>query len=119
MQVEYFLFLFIVIADPVKAKDVTLCQCVISKDYFNLIKENEFSVCNQSSKNIQYLIESHMTLARNMELVAYPSKLIVAKLSRTWDLATFNILDTKLGQWLTGKMKNTYPLLKDFSYVME
>ncbi|CAF2208352.1 unnamed protein product [Rotaria magnacalcarata] len=119
MQVEYFLFLFIAIADPVKAKYVALRQYVISKDYFNGIKENEFSVYNQSSKNIQCLIESHMTSARNMELVAYLSKLIVGKLFETLDLATFNILDTKSGQCLTGKMKNTYPLLKDFSYVME
>ncbi|CAF3539269.1 unnamed protein product [Rotaria socialis] len=118
MQLEYFLFIFIAIADLFKAKDVALRQYVLSKDYFNGIKENEFSVYNQSSKNIQYRIESHMALARNIELVAYLSKLIVGKLCETLDLATFNILDTKSGQCLTGKMKNTYPLFKNFSYVI-
>ena len=83
MPVGCSLFLFVAIAYLVNAKDVALRQYVLNKDFFNGFKENEFTIYEQSSKNIQYRIESHFKVAHNLELVAYPSKQVVANLTGT------------------------------------
>lgn len=119
MPIGCSLFVFMSLAYITITADAVPRQYEIYKDFINGLKLNEYTVFNQSSKNILYRIESHFTLLNNLELVAYPEKQIVANISGSLYSATFKILNTRSGQWSVGKCQSKFTLTNDFKYIIE
>lgn len=102
MPIGCSLFVFMSLAYITITADAVPRQYEIYKDFINGLKLNEYTVFNQSSKNILYRIESHFTLLNNLELVAYPEKQIVANIIVVLcilPLSRFLILGPVNGQW--------------------
>jgi hypothetical protein len=57
-----------------------LRQYRIEKDFFSGLKAGEFSVYDQSGKNLLYRLESRYAVTQTSELYAYPSKQMVASI---------------------------------------
>ncbi|CAF2822920.1 unnamed protein product [Rotaria sp. Silwood2] len=79
---------------------------IIQKDLLNPIKAGEFSIFDYTEKQLQYRIESRLTFMQSVELIAYPSKQVVAKLNKNLKLflykGTISILDPRSNQWIKG-----------------
>jgi len=76
-----------------------LRQYVIEKDFFTGFKAGEFSVYDQSEKNLLYRLESSYAITQTAQLYAYPGKQMVGSIRNTWspwgtifDLKIFNKL---------------------------
>ena len=106
----------------------TLVNCLtplreyhIRRDILNGVKAPEFSIFDQTGKILQYRIESRYNGLHSVELVAYPSKQVVARLKNTftWLLyeGTFEILDTQSQQWRTGKISQNLKLFNHKSTI--
>jgi len=74
-------------------------QYVIEKDFFTGFKAGEFSVYDQSEKNLLYRLESSYAITQTAQLYAYPGKQMVGSIRNTWspwgtifDLKIFNKL---------------------------
>ena len=59
-------------------------QYVVTKDFFTGLKAGEFSVYDQSGKNLLYRLESRYALTQTAELYAYPGKQLVASIRSIW-----------------------------------
>ncbi len=59
-------------------------QYVIEKDFFTGLKAGEFSIYDQSGRNLLYRLESRYAVAQRLELYAYPGKQLVASLRNSW-----------------------------------
>ncbi|CAF1648855.1 unnamed protein product, partial [Rotaria sp. Silwood1] len=55
-------------------------EYVVKKDFITGFKAGEFSIYDQTGKNFQYRVESRYNAAHSVELVAYPSKQVIARL---------------------------------------
>jgi hypothetical protein len=61
-----------------------LRQYVIEKDFFTGFKSGEFSIYDQSGRNLLYRIESQYAITQTVALYAYPRKQMVATIRQTW-----------------------------------
>jgi hypothetical protein len=59
-------------------------QYVIEKDFLSGFKAGEFSVYDQSERNLLYRLESRYAITQTSELYAYPGKQMVASLRNIW-----------------------------------
>ena len=59
-------------------------QYIIEKDFFTGLKAGEFSVYDQSGKNLLYRLESRYAVTQRAELYAFPGKQLVASLRNSW-----------------------------------
>lgn len=93
----------------------------IRRDILNGVKAPEFSIFDKTGKILQYRVESRYNGLHSVELVAYPSKTVVARLKNkiTWLLyeGTVEILDTQSQQWSTGKISQNLKLLSHKSTI--
>jgi hypothetical protein len=64
----------------------------IEKDLFTGIKAGEFSVYDQSGRNLLYRLESRYAITQTAELYTYPSKQIIASIRNTWSPLRKDIL---------------------------
>ena len=107
---------------------ITLANCLtplreyhIRRDILNGVKAPEFSIFDKTGKILQYRIESRYNGLHSVELVAYPSKQVVARLKNkiTWLLyeGTVEILDAQSQQWSTGKISQNLQLLNHKSTI--
>jgi hypothetical protein len=59
-------------------------QYVIEKDFFSRFKAGEFSVYDQSGRNLVCRLESHYAITQTAELYAYPRKQMIASIRNIW-----------------------------------
>lgn len=59
-------------------------QYIIEKDFFSGIKAGEFSVFDQSGRNLLYRLESRYAVTQTAALYAYPGKQMVASIRNIW-----------------------------------
>ena len=94
---------------------------IIEKDFFNPIKAGEFTVSDTTGKEIQYRVESKFSLMQSVEVIAYPSKKVIAKLDKKFSLlfykAAISILDPQSNQWIEGTIEEKFlsPLTIDWN----
>ncbi|CAF1076179.1 unnamed protein product [Rotaria sordida] len=85
------------------------------KIFFTGVKAGEFSIYDQTGKNLKHRIESRYNALHSVELVAYPSKQIIARLKSqiTFLLykGTLEILDVKSNKWITGTINHKLKIL--------
>ncbi|CAF1436002.1 unnamed protein product [Rotaria sp. Silwood1] len=96
-------------------------EYVIKKDFFTGVKAGEFSVYDRTGKNLQYRIESRYNALHSVELVAYPSKQVIARLKNQITLllykGTLEILDAKSNKWITGTINQKLKVLNHKSII--
>jgi hypothetical protein len=61
-----------------------LRKYIIEKDFFTGFKAGEFSIYDQSSKNLVYRLESRYAVTQRSELYAYPGRQLVASIRNSW-----------------------------------
>lgn len=84
---------------------------ILKKDFLSGIKSNEFSVYDDKSQQVKYRIESRLLPRHNNEIIAYPSKKVIAKLKGQWSLVTYSgdisIFDQNSNTWINGNITDT------------
>ncbi|CAF3025515.1 unnamed protein product [Rotaria socialis] len=108
----YFYFLFVSIESR-----RNLQNYIVSHEYLSEVKQDQFSVYDQSEKNLLCRIESSSSdylFNRLNNLIAYPSYQSIASMESLWTpsplmyQAYMNILDDQLNQWVIGKIYQRY-----------
>ncbi|CAF1187330.1 unnamed protein product [Rotaria magnacalcarata] len=88
----------------------------IRKDYFHGLKPGEFTVYNPTGKTTYYRIESHYGILHSLELISYPSKIVVGKLKAKLSLllykAELDIFDNKSQRWINGTIDANFQLFE-------
>ncbi|CAF3839249.1 unnamed protein product [Rotaria sp. Silwood1] len=97
-------------------------EYVVKKDFITGFKAGEFSIYDQTGKNFQYRVESRYNAAHSVELVAYPSKQVIARLKNqlTFFLykGTLEILDAaSKKKWITGTINQKLKMLSHTSII--
>lgn len=110
----------------IAAANVAVCltpvrEFWIRRDLLVGVKAPEFSVYDKSGKNIQYRIESKYFQLHSIELIAQPSKQVVARLKSkpTWFLyeGSFSVLDPKTQEWTNGNFSQNLRVLSHRSVI--
>ncbi|CAF2793138.1 unnamed protein product [Rotaria sp. Silwood2] len=87
---------------------------VVKKDFFTGGISREFSVYDITEKHLKYRIESRFSFRHNNEIVVYPSKQVVGKLTGRWSMwkyaAYISLLDLSSNQWISGNITETSTL---------
>ncbi len=81
---------------------------VVRKDFLADIKKREFDIFDQTESTLQYYIEAKRNFGEKIEIIAAPSKQVVAKLKRNISFmykATISVLDPRSNRWIDGKIK--------------
>ena len=81
---------------------------VVRKEFLAQIKKREFDIFDQTESTLQYYIEAKRNFGEYIEIIAAPSKQVVAKLKRDVAFrykATISILDPDTNRWIDGKIK--------------
>ncbi len=92
----------------------TLSNYVIRKSFLADIKKREFDVFDQTENNLQYFIEARRNFGEAIEIIASPSKQVIAKLKRNFSFmykATISVLDPRSNRWIDGKIKENLRLV--------
>ncbi|CAF2819499.1 unnamed protein product [Rotaria sp. Silwood2] len=117
MMLRIFLLLFITII----ACSTSKREYVVKKDFLTGVKAGEFSIYDQTGKNLQYRVESRYNALHSVELVAYPSKQVIARLKNQITLllykGTLEILDAKSNKWITGTINQKLKILNHKSVI--
>lgn len=96
-------------------------EYVVKKDFITGVKAGEFTIYDQSGKNIQYRVESRYNALHSVELVAYPSKKVIARLKNQVTLllykGTLQLLDSKSRTWINGTINQKLKLLNHKSII--
>jgi hypothetical protein len=78
------ILVLICLFSPKTQSQWALRQYVMEKDFFTGLKSGEFSVYDQSERNLLYRLESRYAITQRAELYAYPGKQIIASIRNTW-----------------------------------
>lgn len=117
----YFLLLLVVIVCYAHSQAPTSTY-VIEKDFFNVMKPGQFSIYGSSEQQLQYRIQSQFAFGHSLELFAYPSNELIAKLKSPWlhllYKANISVFDTKLNQWIDGQIRKHFTFFDD-KYTIE
>ncbi|CAF0942524.1 unnamed protein product [Rotaria sordida] len=115
LRILFLLFITIITCSTSKR------EYVIKKDFLTGIKAGEFSVYDQTGKILQYRIESRYNALHSVELVAYPSKQVIARLKNQITLLLYKgkleILDPKSNKWITGTINQKLKVLNHKSTI--
>ncbi|CAF3519435.1 unnamed protein product [Rotaria sp. Silwood1] len=89
-------------------------QYFIVTDFFRGFKAREYSIYDQTGKNLQYRIESKYHILQSLELVTYPTKKVIGKLQANLRLLVYKgnieIFDDHTQQWLKGVITQNFQL---------
>ncbi|CAF3388829.1 unnamed protein product [Rotaria sp. Silwood1] len=84
---------------------------MVKKDFFSGVISREFSVYDITEKQLIYRIGSRFAFRHNNEIVAYPSKQVVGKLTGRPSLlkygADISLLDLSSNKWISGNITET------------
>jgi hypothetical protein len=84
----------------------TVRSYIIQKDFFDGGKAAEYSIYDPTKQELQYRMESRYAFFQGVDVIAYPSKEIVARLKKNFKLflykATISILDPRSKKWING-----------------
>lgn len=96
-------------------------EYMIRRDLIVGFKAPEFSVSDKNGEHLLYRIESRITGLQKLDLIAYPSKEIVARLNNKVTLflyeANFETLDPNTKQWISGTISQNLQILNHKSSI--
>ncbi|CAF5181296.1 unnamed protein product, partial [Rotaria magnacalcarata] len=88
-------------------------EYVAKKDFFNGLKSGEFSIYDQSNRNLLFRLESRYGFLQKAELFAYPQRQIVGSIKNNFVMwlydADIQIFDMFYNQWIPGKITQAFP----------
>ncbi|CAF4109741.1 unnamed protein product [Rotaria sp. Silwood2] len=86
------------------------------------MKAGQFSIYDPGEQQLHYRIQSQIALWQILELVAYPSNQVIAKLNSRWHTllyeATISIFDSQSNQWIDGQIRKHLTFFGD-KYTIE
>ncbi|CAF3537057.1 unnamed protein product [Rotaria sp. Silwood1] len=111
--INIILFIYLLLVGSIDSRR-TLRNYIVYNQYLSQFRQNQFSVYDQSEKNLLCRIESSSEYSFNRlnNLILYPFNQTIASINNLWSpymyQAHINILDVKLNKWMSGQIYQSY-----------